>query len=186
MEQIPSIRARPESAIAFRSIFRAELNKIKAFSNAEIEEMLRAIDSRPGGHHDLRYQKPLFEAYFKGRDWEWPEFTKWSAIFLDLGAWPINWSKDDRGVARAPTSQDADINRHRYHWLMHWVSRRAAIVEMKLRHSTMMSLPTYRIMVTLKVDQPLVDHALRLDSSALPPLFPADYSIPHLVLPEFD
>ncbi len=52
--------------------------------------MRQLITKGEGGHlNQGRYHKTLFERFFKGREWIWPEFAKWENAPHQKGAYAL-------------------------------------------------------------------------------------------------
>lgn len=99
LSKIFAIKADPELFPAYSEIFLKEMATIKSFSNEDINAMHEFISNGEGGFlNQGRYHKFIFENYFKGREWLWPEYEKWKNIFSNLNEWP-GWRKWERSSA---------------------------------------------------------------------------------------
>ena len=73
-------------------IFLKEMSTIEAFSETEVREMLKIIQSTAGGHRDQSgYFSRLYDEYFEHREWRWPWYEMWDAKFKVFGSYPPRW-----------------------------------------------------------------------------------------------
>ena len=91
---IPTVKPSTELFSAFDEIFFREMATIKDFSKEDIRAMHKMITNGDGGYlNQFRYHKAVFQKFFKGKEWTWPEFERWLNIFERLGEYPVKWSK---------------------------------------------------------------------------------------------
>jgi hypothetical protein len=75
---MPTVKADAGLFAAYDEIFSEAMATLTGFSQSEIDAMHQLITKGEGGHlNQGRYHKTLFESFFKGREWVWPEFAKW-------------------------------------------------------------------------------------------------------------
>jgi hypothetical protein len=78
LAQQMTVKAPPGLFTAYDEIFCKEMATIQGFSQSEIDTMHQIITKGEGGYlNQGRYHKALFDAFFKDREWVWPEFEKW-------------------------------------------------------------------------------------------------------------
>ena len=186
---LPTVKPRQSLFEAYRSVFRAEMEKTGAFSAPEVEAMLAIACTGESGHLDLsRYHCALFDAYFKDRDFRWPEMDKWQAIGAKLGRWPNRWDAAERMsyVEAQSLGSDAIATKRRstYVWLMDYIGSRASVVER--RYAPHLKDMPSKIVLGIKQDREWHDLALAENPDALPPLFPSDVSIVRYSIPGFE
>jgi hypothetical protein len=172
----------PELFETYRLRFREHMSTIAALSAAEVVAMEAFICDGVGGHLDqARYRDAVFEMYFKGREWRWPELEAWRGVAREIGCWPTQWSdKEKVDAARAEalsTREDEALNRQRYDMLMQWIQYGATSIEAAQRCAAAGMVRRPGVMAPIQTDQPLVDYALRQNPAALTPLFPGDVSM---------
>lgn len=81
-EAMPTVKPGPELFSAFDEVFLREMGTISAFIESEIKVMLQCITQGDGGYlNQGSYHKHVFETFFRNRDWSWPWFERWDAIF---------------------------------------------------------------------------------------------------------
>lgn len=92
-EAMPTVKPGPELFAAFDEVFLREMRTISAFNEHEVKAMLQCITQGDGGYlNQGRYHKHVFEIFFRGRDWSWPWFERWDAIYAGLGEYPAFWT----------------------------------------------------------------------------------------------
>lgn len=93
IEAMPTVKPGPELFAAFDEIFVREMRTISEFTENEVKMMLQCIAQGDGGYlNQGRYHKQVFDTFFRGRDWSWPWFDRWDAIYTGLGEYPAFWA----------------------------------------------------------------------------------------------
>lgn len=89
---IPTVTPDAGLFVAYDEIFFKEMATIKALTNIELKAMHAIITKGDGQHlNQGRYHRRVFDEFFKGKNWHWPEYDKWNATFTKCGAYPIGW-----------------------------------------------------------------------------------------------
>lgn len=89
---IPTVAPDAGLFVAYDEIFFKEMATIKALTNIEIRKIHAIVTNGEGQHlNQGRYHGRVFDEFFKGKTWRWPEYDTWNLIFTKCGAYPVGW-----------------------------------------------------------------------------------------------
>ncbi|WP_036171641.1 hypothetical protein [Massilia sp. 9096] len=88
---MPTVQVSRNHKDAYERIFFQQISEIKEISAKEAKEIFAIIKNEHGRFVDLTYLDVVFERYFRGRRWHWPEYEQWNATFASLGKYPSRW-----------------------------------------------------------------------------------------------
>lgn len=174
---IPTVEADPGLFDVYAEVFRREMATISVFSPNEIDEMHTRIARSEGGFlNQHEYYKEIYERYFSGREWVWPEFEKWKQMFIQRNKWPV--------ALRKKFSKGKHNNFDLYAILMRTVDGRTMSYSSRKRQKEL-QLKNRKLLVAMLDDQEFIDLALAENPDALTPLFPGDLSAWRVIVPGF-
>jgi hypothetical protein len=88
--RLPTVKAGAGLFVAYDETFSEIMATLKGFSQSEIDAMHQLITKGEGGHlNQGRYHMALFQNFFKGREWVWPEFERWENALQHKGVYAL-------------------------------------------------------------------------------------------------
>lgn len=78
---------------SYERVFNRVMATVVGVTEEETSEIL-AIVKRSGsdGLNMAGYFEQVYAAYFRGREWTWPEYDQWARLFAEMGAYPSHWT----------------------------------------------------------------------------------------------
>lgn len=173
---LPTVKAAPELFATFEITLKRELATIKGLSRGKINEIYRFISNGDGGFlNQGRWHQAVFETYFQGRSWTWPEFNHWNKIFTEMGDHPVRWPDHALGI------EEAIGDKWLYVLLMRTIDFRAKSIHSLQRYAKLGA--GWKLMLTHPEDQKFIDLALAKNPNATPPFWPDDITLTKVVIP---
>jgi len=177
LRTLPTVKAAPELFATYEITLKRELATIKHLSKGRINDIYRLISSGDGGFlNQGRWHHAVFEAYFQGRSWTWPEFNQWNRIFTEVGDHPVRWPDHALGI------EEVIGDKWLYVLLMRTIDFRAKSLHAIQRMSSLGA--GWKLLVTYPEDQKFIDIALAKNPYATPPFWPDDITLAKIVVPE--
>lgn len=90
---MPTVSVGQDYVETYEQVFVQQMNELRGLTRKEAKEILWLINNEHNGFMDFTYFEPVFERYFKGRDWSWPEYEYWDRIFEGAGQYPYRWPR---------------------------------------------------------------------------------------------
>ena len=123
---LPTVKPSSSLFSPYKVTARKELLGITTLSSSDVEAMIKFICDGDSGHlNQGRYHLIVFDRYFKGRAWVWPELERWRTIAATLNRWPSTWGKWERSADVGEKHHDEAVNLQRYTLLMRTINFRA-------------------------------------------------------------
>jgi len=89
---IPTIKPEKELFECYSEVFKRESSNVIGITGKEFDEIYKIISQSDGGYLNAgAYHTKVYDSYFKGRDWAWTEYDKWSDRFHKLGRFPTSF-----------------------------------------------------------------------------------------------
>ena len=99
--EMPTKEQDPDLYETYRTIFFNEMSTIQMLSQDQINAIYDEISQGEGVQFNMgRYHYPVFEKYFQGKNWVWPEFEKWDKLFANLKHYPVGWVKSPHEISK--------------------------------------------------------------------------------------
>ena len=92
IDLIPTIKPDKDLFICYDEVYFNEMKNIQGISEEDIKNIHVIIIKGEGGFLNMgNYHKPVYEKYFKNKNWTWVEYENWNDICINLGKYPSSF-----------------------------------------------------------------------------------------------
>lgn len=151
---MPTVKATPALFYAYRRVFYDTMPTVSPFTKAEVDAIYALISQSDGGHLGKVWIKDVYARFFAEKEWVWPEYEHWLAVFAE---------------AQAPYKKRTE--KKRFELLFLTMEHRAKSL-MDAEDRRRLGFLKVKTEYVLEWEKPFVKKALKDNPEALHPMFP--------------